>query len=168
MNVWRKLNFVAKFFVVWLGAGLAFALMQTVTMWVGSRKLLAQVIWPVRFENAELGPALQQLADSTQPLLRLSMCPDVAARRVTTTTTTEMPFKEFVVLLAGKAGADVDVARHRHGGGVPFPHLYFAAAPCQTRSFVYVSARAERTARTPAASAGPAGTSPSPRSPSPP
>jgi hypothetical protein len=167
MNAWRRLNFVAKFFVVWLGLGLAAALVQTVTMWVGSRQLLAQVIRPVRFENAELGPALQQLVDSTQPSLRLSMCPDVAARRVTLTTTTEMPLKDFVVLLAGKVGAEVDLARHRHGGGTPYPHLYFAAAPCPVRSSVYAFPR-ERTARTPAASADPAGTSPSPRSPSPP
>jgi len=167
MNPWRRLNFVAKFFVVWLAVGLAATLTQIVTMWVGSRQLLAQGIRPVRFENAELGPALQQLVDSTQPSLRLSMCPDVAARRVTVTTTTEMPLKEFVVLLAGQLGAEVDLARHRHGGGTPYPHLYFAAAPCQVRSSVYVFPR-ERTARTPAASAGPAGTSPSPRSPSPP
>jgi hypothetical protein len=91
MNPWRRLNFVAKFFVVWLAVGLAATLTQIVTMWVGSRQLLAQGIRPVRFENAELGPALQQLVDSTQPSLRLSMCPDVAARRVTVTTTTEMP-----------------------------------------------------------------------------
>jgi hypothetical protein len=168
MNAWRRLNFVAKFFLVWLAVGLAATLTQIVMQSVGSRRLLAQVIRPVRFENAELGPALQQLADSTQPLLRLSICPDVAARRVTATTTSEMPLREFVVLLAGRVGADVDLARHRHGGGVPFPHLYFAAAPCQTRGFVYVVAGAERTARTPAASADPAGTSPSPRSPSPP
>ena len=167
MSAWRRLNFVAKCFVVWLGVMLASTLIQIVMMWVGWRQLLAQGIRPVRFENAELGPALQQLADSTQPLLRLSLCPDVAARRVTATTTTEMPLREFVVLLAGKAGADVDVARHRHGGGTPFPHLYFAAAPCQVRSSVYVFPQ-ERTARTPAASAGPAGTLPSPRSPSPP
>ena len=169
MNAWRRLNFVAKFFVVFLALGLFSVVFEWVVVSLATRALQKQVIRPVRFENAELGPALQQLADSTQPLLKLSMCPDVAARRVTATTT-EMPFKEFVVLLAGKVGADVDVARHRHGGNYAarFPHLYFAAAPCQTRSFVYVVARAERTARTPAASADPAGTSPSPRSPSPP
>jgi hypothetical protein len=72
------------------------------------------------------------------------MCPDVASRRVTATTDTEMPLKEFVVLLAGKVGADVDLAHRRHGSfTVPFPHLFFARAPCQTRSFVYVYRRAE-------------------------
>lgn len=169
MNAWRRLNFVAKFFLVFLAVGLSSAVFEWVMVSLDTRALQAQVIRPVRFEDAELGPALQQLADSTQPSLKLSMCPDVAARRVTATTTTEMPFKEFVVLLAAKAGADVDLARHRHGGSFAarFPHLYFAAAPCQTRSFVYVFPR-EGTARTPAASAGPAGTSPSPRSPSPP
>ena len=166
MNAWRKLNFVAKFFLVWLVVGLAAALFEIVVDRLETRALLAQVIRPVRLENAELGPALQQLVDSTQPSLRLSMCPDVAARRVTVTTTTEMPLKEFVVLLAAKVGADVDVARPRHGGS-SFPHLYFAASPCG-RDLVYVYAGKERTARTPAASADPAGTSPSPRSPSPP
>jgi hypothetical protein len=170
MNAWRKLNFVTKFFLVFLAVGLSSVVFEWAVVSLETRAHLAQGIRPVRFENAELGPALQQLADSTQPLLKLSMCPDVAARRVTATTTTEMPLKEFVVLLAGQVGADVDLARHRHGGSYAarFPHLYFAAAPCQTRSFVYVVARAERTARTPAASADPAGTLPSPRSPSPP
>ena len=166
MNAWRRLNFVGKFLVVWAAVMSVATLIQLVARSVASRQFFAQVIRPVRFESAELGPALQQLADTTQPLLHLSMCPDVAARRVTATTTTEMPLKEFVVLLAAKVGADVDVARPRHGGS-SFPHLYFAASPCG-RDLVYVYAGKERTARTPAASADPAGTSPSPRSPSPP
>jgi hypothetical protein len=74
--------------------------------------------------------------------------------------------------VAGKVGAQVDLARKRHGEfTVPLPHLYFARSDCGRRgpSYVYVHPPREVSGpRTPAASAGPAGTSPSPQSPSPP
>ena len=106
-----------------------------------ARAKFAQPIPPVHLENVELGPALQQLADSTHPPLHFSMCPDVAATRVNVTTTSEMSFKDFAVFLAGKAGAEVDFARPRHVQyTVPFPHLYFARSDCGVRSFVYVYA----------------------------
>jgi hypothetical protein len=137
---WRKLGFVGKFLLGCFAMGVFAAVVTQCSATLQARQLLAQPIRPVRFENAELGSALQQLANSTQPSLRLSMCPEVAARRVTVTTTTEMPLKEFVVLLGAKVGAEVDMDRHRHGGG-RFPHLFLASAPCQTRSFVYAYGR---------------------------
>jgi hypothetical protein len=108
-----------------------------------AREILARRIPPVRLDSVELGPALQQLAQSTHSGLRLSMCPDVAASRVSVTTTAEMPLKDFVQFLAGKAGAEVDLARPRHGSfTVPFPHLYFARSDCGPRSYVHVHASA--------------------------
>jgi hypothetical protein len=107
-----------------------------------AREKLARRIPPVRLENVELGRALQQLADSTHPALHFSMCPDVASKRVTVTTTSDMSFKDFAALVAGKAGAEVDFARPRHSEHtVPFPHLYFARSDCGARSFVYVYPR---------------------------
>jgi hypothetical protein len=106
-----------------------------------ARENLAQRIQPVRLENVELGPALQQLADSTDPALHLSMCPDVASTRVTVRTTSEMSFKDFALLVAGKAGAEVDLLRPRHQLGVPFPHLYFARSDCGRLGYVYVYRR---------------------------
>jgi hypothetical protein len=108
-----------------------------------ARDLLARKIPPVRLENVELGPALQQLAQSTHPGLRLSMCPDVASARVSVTTP-EMPFRDFVQLVAGKVGAEVDLARRRHSElTVPSPHLYFARSNCGYRGYVYVHPRAD-------------------------
>ena len=111
---------------------------------VQGRELLARKIPPVRLENVELAPALQQLAQSTHPGLHLSMCPDVAASRVSVTTT-EMLFKDFVRLVAGKIGAEADFARARHDAlYVKFPHLYFARSDCGYRGYVYVYRRVDR------------------------
>ena len=113
-----------------MAVGLVFDLvMRFLVVPSQAREKLAQRIQPVRLDNVELGPALQQLADSTHPSLHFSMCPS------------EMPFKDFALLLAGKAGAEVDFARPRHiQHTVPFPHLYFARSDCGARSFVYVYA----------------------------
>ena len=136
----RRVGFVGRFLLGWLALGLA----ATVAMYVEARgrarKLLGQRIPAVRFENVELGPALQQLADANEPSIHLSMCPDVASSRLTLTTTGEMPLKDFAVLVASKVRADVDLAHPRHGGGSS-PHLYFARSPCGTRGLVYVSKR---------------------------
>jgi hypothetical protein len=123
--------------------GLVFeVVMRFVVVPSQAREKLAQRIPPVRLENVELGPALQRLADSTHPALHFSMCPDVASSRVTVTTTSEMPFKDFALLVGGKAGAEVDFARPRHvQHTVPFPHLYFARSDCGPRSFVNVYKR---------------------------
>ena len=103
-----------------------------------ARETLARSVPPVHLENVALGPALQQLADSTHPALRLSMCPDVASTRVTHTTG-QKSLRDFAELVAGKAGAEVDLARRRHGvSAVPYPHLYFARSDCGTRGFGYV------------------------------
>lgn len=136
----RKLGFASKFLLGWAALIVIAGVVKECSAILQARQRLAEPVRPVRFENAELGPALQQLADSTEPSLHLSMCKDVAARHVTLTTSTEMPVKEFLVLLAGKAGAEVDLDRQRHGGA-RFPHLSFASAPCNTWNFVYVYAR---------------------------
>jgi hypothetical protein len=135
----RYLRFAGKFILGMIAVGLAFDLvMRFVVVPIQARERLAQRIPPVRLENAEVGPALQKLADSTHPSLHFSMCPDVASSRVSVTTS-EMPFKDFAVLLAAKVGAEVDFARPRHvQHTVPFPHLYFARSVCGVRSFVYV------------------------------
>jgi hypothetical protein len=105
----RYLKFAGKFILGMMAVGLAFDLvMRFVVVPIQGREKLAQRIPPVRLENVELGPALQQLADSTHPALHFSMCPDVASSRVTVTTTSETPFKDFALLVAGKAGAEVD------------------------------------------------------------
>jgi hypothetical protein len=75
---------------------------------------LEQKVRPVRFENAELVPVLQDVLDSVPLSIRLSMCPELSSRRVTLTTRSEMPLKDFLVLLAAKVGAEVDLAHRRH------------------------------------------------------
>ena len=138
----RRLGFVGRFLLGWLALGLVVRLVMYVVAQVRGRELLGQRIPAVRFASVELGPALQQLADTTTPSIHLSMCPDVSSSRLTLTTTGEMPLKDFVVLVASKVGADVDLAHPGHrADAVPMPHLYFARAPCGSRSFVYVYSR---------------------------
>jgi hypothetical protein len=136
----RRVGFVGRFLLGWLALGVVASVAMYVDARLRSRKLLGHSIPAVRFENVELGTALQQLADTTKPSIHLSMCPDVASSRLTLTTTGEMPLKDFAVLVASKVRADVDLAHSRHGGGSS-PHFYFARAPCGTRGFVNVYKR---------------------------
>ena len=136
----RRVGFVGRFLLAWLALGLVASAAMYVDARVRARNLLGQHIPAVRFENVELGPALQQLADTAKPSIHLSMCPDVASSRLTLSTTGEMPFGYFAVLVAGKVRAEVDLAHSRHGAGSS-PHLYFAHSPCGTRGFVNVYKR---------------------------
>ena len=139
------LGFVGKVLLGLLVLGLAINLVMEV--WVvprRARRSLEQLIRPVRLDNAQLGAALQEIADSTSPPIHLSLCPDLSSSRVTLTTPSALPLRQFLLLVAGKVGADVDLTHSRHGSfAEPSPHLYFARAPCGSQSFVYVYSRAK-------------------------
>jgi hypothetical protein len=137
-----KAGFAGKVVLGLLVLGIAISLVEG---WVTRRlaqETLDQTIRPLRLDNAELRPALQELADSATRPVHLSMCPDLSSIRVTLTTQSEMPLGQLLPLLASRAGADVDLAHPRHGSfAAPSPHLFFRRAPCATRSFVYVYTR---------------------------
>jgi hypothetical protein len=136
---------VGKFVLGWLALGLAVNLgMEACVVRPGARSRLEQPIRPVRLDNAEVGSALQDVADSTKLPIHLSMCPDLSSSRVTLTTPGPMPLEQFLLLVAGRVGAQVDLTHARHGiFAEPSPHLYFARAPCGNRSFVSVHSRAK-------------------------